>query len=179
LERVDVGDHLQEMINQGNVTPSLLTRTVLRQLGKMAFFDLLVSNTDRFHEDGDVNAQNIDFTAGGGEALPLDNLDPFGGGIPTTLTAFGARKNLETRAARGEYAANALSKICEKTGQKVAVKKMTSLLDWFAGGIEDAAALCKAQQTRLERVAFTPPTMDTPPGRVAEGLAVRLRAITL
>jgi len=178
VETVAVGDSLEDMIGHNNVTPSLLSPTMLRQFGKMAFFDLLVSNTDRFRPDGDVNVQNIDFVAGGGQALPLDNLDPFGGGIPTTLAQFEGRAAVADKSARRGYAMNALITICAKAGRDVPVKQLPALVDLFAAGMEDAAKQCKAQQKGFERTAFKDPaTIDTPAGHVAEGLAARLNVI--
>lgn len=177
MEAVNVGDSLQDMIQNRTVTPSLLSATVLRQLGKMAFFDLLVSNTDRFQSTGNVNVQNIDFTAGGTEALPLDNLDPFGGGIPMSLKDYEGRASLVSRAARRDYAENALSTIVSKTKQMVSLNEVKNLIAMFAAGMEEAARLCKARQKGLEAVAFGHATMGTPAGNVAEGLAVRLNTI--
>ncbi len=45
------------------------------EFGKMAAFDMLVSNTDRFHLSG-VNLENVDFKLGTEEGVSLDIVDP-------------------------------------------------------------------------------------------------------
>ena len=46
-------------------------------MGKMAVFDLLMDNADRFQANGAFNLENLDFTAGAIPALkPLANFNP-------------------------------------------------------------------------------------------------------
>lgn len=85
MEHVDVGKSLQDMIAQAKQTAkplpkALATRENMRQLGRMAMFDLMLGNTDRFHEPSGrareyVNLENIDFRRDGDlfELVPLDN----------------------------------------------------------------------------------------------------------
>lgn len=85
MEHVDVGDSLAKMRSMKNVPKTLLSRRTLRDLGKLAMFDLLTGNEDRFHEksltarDSFCNLENIDFRhieGGRYEVIPLDNLSP-------------------------------------------------------------------------------------------------------
>ncbi|PUB14783.1 hypothetical protein [Yoonia sediminilitoris] len=58
------------------VARNILQLPVATSLGKMAAFDLIVGNFDRFSHDGTINIQNLEVF--GNQALGLDNLNPYG-----------------------------------------------------------------------------------------------------
>lgn len=47
---------------------------MMQSMGRMAAYDLIINNGDRFRADGTINLVNLDL--GGGAALGIDNLDP-------------------------------------------------------------------------------------------------------
>lgn len=88
IDYVDMGDNLLERAedsanltgNWANQAQALLlgphSDEVWSDMGRMAAFDLLVINSDRFGLDGHVGLENIDFSAGNAPRLvPLDNVD--------------------------------------------------------------------------------------------------------
>lgn len=105
-QTVDVGDNLLDMgiaanlISAANYKPlpgltgkkpgqaasdvhkDIMNPKMMTSLGKMAAFDLIVGNEDRFHHDTSrpVNLKNLD--VGGGVALGIDNLNPFTDLVP-------------------------------------------------------------------------------------------------
>ena len=68
-------DMRQGMAAQGTLSGLIARPATLRSLGRIAVFDLVVNNPDRFKPEGEVNLTNVDF-ATGGDVIALDNLDP-------------------------------------------------------------------------------------------------------
>lgn len=88
MEYIDMGDNLLDRVNTPPVSNSqwanqaqeLLLEPnadeIWRDMGRLAAFDLVVINSDRFASDGYVGLENIDFSAGNAPQLvPLDNVD--------------------------------------------------------------------------------------------------------
>ena len=63
------------MARQGVLDAILADPVRLDQLGRIAVFDLIVNNGDRFRADGTVNEKNIDFSQAN-QPIAIDNLDP-------------------------------------------------------------------------------------------------------
>jgi len=94
MPEVDVGESLGALIDAANAERStaapeagpnrskvrniILDAKKLNHLGRIAAFDLLVGNTDRFRADGNTNYDNLDFSSDKGKTLPIDNFDPNG-----------------------------------------------------------------------------------------------------
>jgi Domain of unknown function (DUF4157) len=176
IENAGVLESLQVKIQQGTAALALLSPTVLRQFGKMAFVDLLVGNTDRFQPGGAVNDQNLDFNAAG-ETVPLDNLDPFGGGIPVGLP-FPGQNEIVNQAARRGYAMSAVLNLLAAMTLQPGMRQVGRMADEFATGMEDAKTECMRRARRFRLLARNPRTAATPTGTVAQALAGRLGAIT-
>jgi hypothetical protein len=86
METVQMGENLKERIAAAKtsgvggrlkLTQVLSSDEVWTEMGKMAVFDLLMDNADRFQANGTCNLENLDFTTGTTPALkPLDNFNP-------------------------------------------------------------------------------------------------------
>jgi hypothetical protein len=94
-QTVNVGDNLQDMVDNArremkaakgkramgkalttaqDLAAAVMNTQMMTSMGRMAAFDLIVNNYDRFRPDGTANLTNLDI--GGGVALGIDNLNP-------------------------------------------------------------------------------------------------------
>jgi hypothetical protein len=157
IEHVDVGQSLLDMVNRGQVDNRLLSDRNVHSLGKMALFDLLVGNYDRFtapvedeHQGAEAHhryyygsMENIDFrlTDNRYEVVSLDNLAPDDQLRSTGLDAFfneGDGRFIANADARRRYAADVTVWLIDRLGLQPAIREVGNLQASFSKGMEDA-----------------------------------------
>lgn len=137
MQHMDVGQNLEHMADHG---PQVSLEPALwREFGRMAAFDMLVSNNDRFNPDG-VNLENVDVRALQGVSLDVvDSNSPLKSALPWEGWAIyrdPAAWSLKT-----------VGEMCDRFG--VLPLYFHSLLDAFRTGFAQAKATLAAQEPAL------------------------------
>lgn len=169
ITKVNMGKHLERRIaeidadlraggrrtqrglqRQGALDAILADPGRLDQLGRIAVFDLVVNNGDRFRADGTVNEKNIDFDAAN-QPIAIDNLDPFNRIDVANPGNWPGAGRVVDRGSRSGYAAAIAQDLVVKTqyaGDPVA------LITAFRAGLTNGVATLKGLEAALrQRVA--------------------------
>ncbi len=161
---------------QSQVQLLMTSPTIFAALGRMATYDLLVSNQDRFRHDGSVNLENIDFTKAMfpnmPEVLPLDNMDPWNplGDQWNGATPLSGMQEMTA------YANKVVGYLLRKSRVELNGKEVGRLQDSFLGGMLHAAYDLKRREPGL-RAQAAAPGASAGQQRVANVLAGRLALV--
>ncbi len=122
----------------------------LTELGKMAVFDLIVNNADRFRPNnagvGVVNEANIDFNTAH-QAIAIDNLDPNNRIVPNVWPG---KDRVKTKGNRAGYAAEAVQDMMTKVGGiTIDIPTLKPHIIAFRTGMEQAVTALKGQAQLL------------------------------
>lgn len=176
VESVGVGVNLQDLWQGGpehqtqkqnqKLTKILFNQSVMRNLGRMAAFDLLVGNSDRFGTDRQVNPENVDFTRGG-SVLPLDNLDPLSRVQPDVWPG---EHYLTSGPGLSDYLTGLTDYLFSLAGLGQDHNKFEGSAMAFGAGMVTALGLMREELPRLHEQA----QQDGPRGVIAGELARRI-----
>jgi hypothetical protein len=163
------------MMKKQTSLESLITNPVtLTALGRLAVFDLIVNNADRFRPNATVNEKNIDFNALN-QLIAIDNLDP-----NNRIDAnWPGRERVLDKGNRSGYSASVVSYLFEKIGRNAAedAATMVPAILSFRAGMEMGAATCKALEAPLRAKAGADP--DPHRQMLAGRIADRLNDLSL
>lgn len=182
MEHVNVGESLADMVKKRAVPKDLLSLDTLRDLGKLAMFDLLMGNEDRFHEeksgrskDTFVNLENIDFRLTDGRLVlvPLDNMSPvdvLSGG----LNKFMALEFLAIGdpAKRRNYAQDVVAWLCAELDIAPPMNEIPGMQQEFLAGMTDTLTAIRNYLRRLDG------GVGSHRSKILTELIKRLKAIT-
>lgn len=177
-QHVDVGKSLGDvfMPRQGAVpiAPApyiahLKKGSVHLQLGRIAAFDLMLGNTDRFRVDHgapSANLDNLDFTAHGPAAI--DNVDP----NSDLRQGWDGERFMTTSARRRTFAAGIVPFLLLRANINLTVKQVGTLMDQFHAGMDAGVAALTQQRNvfRLRAAAETNPDKHAVMGIVSDRL---------
>ena len=153
VQKLQVGRTLEDCVNDGKLPHGFPTPETLRQLGRMAVFDRLMNNVDRFrpHEDKKkggilLNLANIDFDSTETTLVPVDNFASDGGHPPTEYgsgqvkpqSSSTSHHDIRNKASREAYAKAALEDIYKQTGMRPTDVEKKEYWDHFIAGMQDA-----------------------------------------
>jgi hypothetical protein len=181
IQYVEVGESLLDMIEGGRVSRKVIWSQNVKQLGKMAFFDLLVGNVDRFHEPRGISPtrqyyvepENLDFRTteeGRLEAVPLDNLSPEDR-LSMSIDVFAEHEGrwIRNAEARQNYAQDAILRFLEEIRLDARIQEVPELQRWFAQGMELAVKLTKEWVAALKPMELSRnPTLRALVDRIAQ-----------
>lgn len=160
MEHVDVGESLASLRKKNAVPKDLLSRDTLRDLGRMAMFDLLIGNEDRFHEEKSgrldhkfANFENIDFRLTDGRLvlIPLDNMSPvdlLSRGVNEFLTREFTAIGDPTR--RRDYAQDVVLWLCDRLNIEPSLQQVPSMQDAFLQGMTYSLTAVQRYLGRLD-----------------------------
>jgi hypothetical protein len=129
------------------LSAQIRSQAVLRALGRMAAFDLVVNNADRFRPEGTVNPKNIDFSDTNA-VIPIDNLDPNNRIDPTNPNDWQARQHMTSRAGIDAWAVLAVEDLAKKVSY--AGDPFGDLYNDFVTGMYAGVVALKAQQGQMQ-----------------------------
>ena len=177
-QHVDVGKSLGDVFNPrpgaAPIAPApyvaqLKKGSVHHQLGRIAVFDLMLGNTDRFsivHGAPFANLDNLDFTAHGPAAI--DNVDP----NSDLRRGWDGEAFVKTSAGRRTFAAGIVPFLLLKANINLTVKQVATLMDQFHAGMDAGVAAMRQQRNtfRLRAIAETNPDKNAVMGIVSDRL---------
>jgi hypothetical protein len=163
VAHVDMGAHLESRIEaatadmrrggrrgferQAGLLQLMSDQATLQSLGRIAAFDLVVNNADRFRPDGTANPKNIDFDAAN-QPLAIDNLDP---NNRLDANAWPGRARVIDRGSRSGYSAKVVLFLLgmvgiDEQGDPNAVLRTIAA---FRAGMELGVTTMKGQEAAL------------------------------
>jgi hypothetical protein len=195
-ETVNVGNNLREMVDNAQqematakgragmakamntaqaLDATIMNANMMTSMGRMAAFDLLVNNYDRFRPDGTANLTNLDI--GGGVALGIDNLNPNDRLLDPTqpgVDDWEARDIFRDEGSATVYARQVVDFLAEQTGHRQ--DNLVTFYNQFLQGFKAAAV-----QMRNQAVAMgarrNDPLLPGDKRNVAKFIYTRLNAV--
>ena len=141
------GKNLNRGMSKSQALNAALSQPAMVQsMGRMAAFDMMVNNYDRFRPEGDVNLVNLDI--GGGAALGIDNLNPWD---PLVAGAWQGGPHLAGPQAMQQYAARVVGFLLDKLGMDPSGSR--TMVQHFMQGMINAIRTMKAYEPTL-RIAI-------------------------
>jgi hypothetical protein len=193
---VNVGNNLQAMVDNARqematakgragmaralntaqaLDATIMNANMMTSMGRMAAFDLIVNNFDRFRPDGTANLTNLDI--GGGVALGIDNLNPNDRLLDPNqpgVDDWEARDIFRDEGSATIYAHQVVDFLAEQTGHRQ--DNLVAFYNQFLQGFKAAAVTMRNQSVAMGG-RRNDPGLPMDKQRVARFIYNRLNAV--
>ncbi len=168
-QTVNVGNNLRDMVDNARqematakgragmaralntaqaLDATIMNANMMTSMGRMAAFDLIVNNFDRFRPDGTANLTNLDI--GGGVALGIDNLNPNDRLLDPTqpgVDDWEARDIFRDEGSATIYATQVVNYLAEQVGHRQ--DNLVAFYNQFLQGFKAAAVQMRNQSVAM------------------------------